>query len=330
MWGWKRYVPVAERREQGQKKMEKLKKSGMKVEPINLTTRTIAKTFWGKKWCDHLEECCDFDNRLPRGRTYVRNGSVCHLSISEGCIEAYVAGSSLYKVKITIPKLSQELWTEIKERCKGEIGSILELLTGKLSGHVMEVVADHKRGLFPQSKELKLTCSCPDWASMCKHVAATLYGVGSRLDERPELLFTLRGVDPSELIDTQIAVEATKTDDLLAGTGLEELFGIELETETASLPSDSTTEVPSKKSSKPPRNAKTKMKAKSLSQKYDVNNLSGKELEEIRHSLGLSVADFAERLSVTQVTIYRWEKTTTTLNLRQKSINAIQTLLKQL
>ena len=164
------------------KKMDALRKKGVDIQPVEIDGRKIAKTFWGEAWCDHLESFSDFENRLPRGRTYVRNGSVCHLAIAKGQIEAKVSGSELYNVKVDIKTLPGKKWTAIKGRCSGQIGSLLELLQGRLSDHVMEVVTDRKEGLFPLPGEMSFKCSCPDWAVMCKHVAAVLYGVGARLD----------------------------------------------------------------------------------------------------------------------------------------------------
>ena len=207
---WKPYVPVAQRRQQAKRKMEALRKKGVDIQPVEIEGRKIAKTFWGEAWCEHLESFSDFANRLPRGRTYVRNGSVCHLAITKGHIEAKVCGSELYTVKITIKPLAEKKWKAIKSRSSGQIGSLLELLQGRLSDHVMEVVTDRKEGLFPLPGEMTLVCSCPDWATMCKHVAAVLYGVGARLDDKPELLFTLRGVNHEELIETDAEQAVTK------------------------------------------------------------------------------------------------------------------------
>ncbi|NQU42869.1 SWIM zinc finger family protein [bacterium] len=228
---WPRYVPAAERRDKALKQMEKMRKKGLDIQPVELESRTISRSFWGKAWCKHLESFSDYGNRLPRGRTYVRNGSVCHLEIKAGRIEAYVTGSKPYQVTIAIKPLAAATWETVKEKCRGQIGSMLELLQGKLSDHVMSVVSDRRDGLFPQPGEMDLQCSCPDWAEMCKHVAAALYGVGSRLDSRPELLFILRGVEAAELIAAEIALPmgASSTDDVLADDGLSEIFDIDLE-----------------------------------------------------------------------------------------------------
>lgn len=232
--GWAPYVPVARRRQQAKKKMAALRKKGVDIQPVEIDGRKIAKSFWGEAWCDHLESFSDFENRLPRGRTYVRNGSVCHLAIAKGAIEAKVSGSELYTVKISIKTLPPKKWKSLKARCSGQIGSLLELLQGKLSDHVMEVVTDRQEGLFPLPKDISLKCSCPDWAVMCKHVAAVLYGVGARLDAKPELLFTLRGVNHDDLIQVNaekaVAKAATRgKSKRLAAAEIGDVFGIELD-----------------------------------------------------------------------------------------------------
>lgn len=229
-YDWRPYVPVARRRAKAKKQMDTLRKKGQAIEPVEIEGRAIAKTFWGRAWCDHLELFSDYANRLPRGRTYVRNGSVCHLAIMKGRIEAIVSGSELYEVTIKIRPLKAAAWETIKSRCAGKIGSMLELLQGKLSEHVMGVVTNPKEGLMPQMGEMELDCSCPDWADMCKHVAAVLYGVGSRLDHQPELLFTLRGVRAEELIATEIRLPAAGgAEAVIADDRLADVFGIELE-----------------------------------------------------------------------------------------------------
>ena len=230
---WRRYVPVAERRARARREMNRLRKKGKGIQPIEIEGRAIARSFWGKRWCEHLESFSDYANRLPRGRTYVRNGSVCHLAIGTGRIDAIVSGSELYDVTIRIGKLKAAVWKSVRSRCSGQIGSMLELLQGKLSRQVMTIVTDRGRGLFPKPGEIRFDCSCPDWASMCKHVASVLYGVGSRLDDRPESLFDLRGVDAAELISTGITLPGdAATEDVLADDALAGIFGIDLDTAT--------------------------------------------------------------------------------------------------
>jgi uncharacterized Zn finger protein len=224
---------VAKRRAQAMQKMEKLRKQGVNIQPVRIEGRRIARTFWGQSWCEHLEKFSDYENRLPRGRTYVRNGSVCHLDIAKGEIEAKVTGSEIYDVRVTIKALPRDKWQRVKDACVGQVGSLLELLQGKLSAQVMGVVTDQTQGLFPQPGEMSLKCSCPDWAKMCKHVAAVLYGIGARLDEKPELLFVLRGVDHAELVTADAAkavvAKSRKTDRrTLDESELSEVFGIDV------------------------------------------------------------------------------------------------------
>ncbi len=228
------YVPVAERRAKAAKQAKKLSAKGTVLQPVQLESAKIANTFWGKAWCKNLESYSDYANRLPRGRSYVRNGSVLHLDIRKGAIEALVSGNSLYKIKIGIKPVQPVKWAGLCKECAGGIGSLMELLAGKLSERVMNIMTKPGSGLFPAPTEIKLDCSCPDWADMCKHVAAVLYGVGARLDQKPELLFLLRHVDHNELVSQASAVTA-----LTDGTGVaeaatleaaevSEVFGIEL------------------------------------------------------------------------------------------------------
>jgi uncharacterized Zn finger protein len=197
--------------------------------------RTIAKTFWGKAWCQNLEAYSDFANRLPRGRTYVRNGSVIDLKIEPGKVKARVMGSSLYEIEIRIAAVPEHHWKVLTKECTGSIASLVELLQGRLSQPVMERICQPKTGLFPAPKDIGLKCSCPDWATMCKHVAAVLYGVGARLDQQPDFLFTLRQVDATHLV-TQAAelpmqmMRTSNKSNVLDDTALADVFGIEMAT----------------------------------------------------------------------------------------------------
>jgi uncharacterized Zn finger protein len=232
---YKPYVSVAQKRAKAAKEMQKLAKNGLKITPVNIAGRKITTTFWGDAWCTNLEGYSDFVNRLPRGRTYVRNGSVVHMSIEEGLILAYVSGSELYKVKIKIKQLAKDQWERLKRESAGKMGTLIELLQGKLSKSMMEMVTDRKNGLFPKPSEIEMKCSCPDYAGMCKHVAAVMYGIGNRLDSSPEILFELRGVDHLELIEQAIpaAPIGTRTGTpAISNDDLSDIFGIELSDET--------------------------------------------------------------------------------------------------
>jgi len=230
--GFRPYVPVAERRAKAFRKIELLTKKGQKVFPVETEGRVIASTFWGKAWCDNLESYSDFSNRLPRGRTYVRNGSVLDLQIESGRVTSLVSGSQLYHITINIKPLAAATWKSVKTNCGRQIGSLIELLQGNLSKSVMEIVTGHENGLFPAPREIEMSCSCPDWADMCKHVAATLYGVGNRLDHRPELLFKLRQVDHMELIAqaaSPVVRQGAAKKKTIASSDLAAVFGIELD-----------------------------------------------------------------------------------------------------
>ena len=265
MASWARYVPVAEQRAKARRAMDKLRK-GKHIQPIDIEGRAIARSFWGKGWCDHLESFSDFANRLPRGRRYVRNGSVCHLEIRPGHVEAVVSGSELYDVTIEITQLKAATWKSIKTKCAGQIGSMLELLQGRFSREVMGVVTERDRGLFPKPGEIALNCSCPDWATMCKHVAAALYGVGHRLDHQPDLLFLLRDVDAAELIATEIALpERGVTSDVLADEALGDIFGIGLDSEDDAF---AVPEIPEKKAVKVKQS--TRLKSESSPKQLSV------------------------------------------------------------
>lgn len=233
---WRPYVPVAKRRAQATKFAQNLaKKQGRALRPVKTEGRTIARTFWGRAWCEHLEHYSDFANRLPRGRTYVRNGSVVDLQITPGRVDAFVSGSEVYTVRVDITRLKPADWKQIKGDCAASIDSLLDLLAGRFSDGVMKRLTEPKQGLFPQPAQIKMACSCPDWAVLCKHVASVLYGVGARLDDEPELLFLLRGVDHNELVSQAVSEgnldrELSGQGETLAGEDLGELFGIDLDT----------------------------------------------------------------------------------------------------
>jgi uncharacterized Zn finger protein len=234
--GFPEYVPVAERRKRAARKLAQLRKKGCDPKPVQIDGRVIAKTFWGKAWCDHLESHADLANRLPRGRTYVRNGSVIDLQIAEGEVRALVSGSEIYEVKVRIRPLAAARWKLVRRECAGQIGTVVELLAGEFSSAVMEVLCHGQKGLFPGTREIAMSCSCPDGAWLCKHLAAVLYGVGARLDHEPELLFTLRAVDGAELVAAAgkagAIANAAPTDGAIGKEHLAEIFGIEMEAAT--------------------------------------------------------------------------------------------------
>lgn len=230
---WKPYVPVAKRRAKVAVQIKKAINNGGPFDPIVVTTRSIAHTFWGRAWCKNLEAYSDYQNRLPRARSYVRNGSVIDLQIHPGKILAQVVGTRHYQVEIQITPLIEDQWQALVKDCTGSIASLVELLQGHFSNAVMQRICLPGKGLFPAPKEIRFTCSCPDWAGMCKHVGAALYGVGVRLDSDPKLLFTLRQVDVNDLLSAQTtavttAKKATQQSRLLGEETLSDVFGLDL------------------------------------------------------------------------------------------------------
>src|SRR5947208_12430177 len=243
------------------REMEKRKKKGHAVSPVTVEGRTIAKTFWGKAWCENLEGYSDFANRLPRGRTYVRNGSVIDLQIGPGEIQALVSGSDIYRVVVRVVPVTKARWESICKDCAGAIDSLIELLQGRFSKGVMERICQQNNGLFPSPKEIQFSCSCPDWAYMCKHVAAVLYGIGARLDRQPELLFRLHKLDEEELISSAgrelpLARKGGDSGKILSTGDLSELFGLDLAKSGAPTSPLSSTRASQNKSAKEMRGRK--------------------------------------------------------------------------
>ncbi len=222
------------------KKQQALEKKGQRLAPVVLQGFAIASTFWGKAWCKNIESYHDYSNRLPRGRSYVRSNSVIDLQITPGVVQAQVMGSSLYRIQIRIKPVSGARWQAICSACAGKIGSLIELLQGRISNEVMSVMTQPGEGLFPQPGEISFTCSCPDVAGMCKHIAAVMYGIGNRLDTQPELLFLLRGTDSADLIsavgEAPAATAFPPAAEALVAEELSDVFGVEIETAAPTAP----------------------------------------------------------------------------------------------
>jgi uncharacterized Zn finger protein len=232
--GFPPYVSAAERRRRAALAVKRLAKQRT-LAPIAIEGRgrDIARTFWGKAWCDNLERYRDFAHRLERGRTYVRGGAVIDLQLAAGKVDALVSGSEIYEIAVTVAAVSAKHWASIRRDCAGRIDSLVELLRGSLSDAVMERICREGTGLFPAPAEIRFDCSCPDVAVMCKHVAAVLYGVGARLDAEPELLFALRALDHHELLadaggDVPLAKRAPRKGRVLESADLGALFGLDL------------------------------------------------------------------------------------------------------
>jgi uncharacterized Zn finger protein len=228
-----------ERIADAEKKRKALEKKGTKLSPVVLKGSKIAATFWGKAWCDNIESYRDYAYRLERGRSYVRSNSVIDLQITAGKLTAQVMGSELYRVEVAVKPVPKKRWAAMCRTCAGKIGSLVELLRGGISGEVMEVMTRHGAGLFPEPAEISFSCSCPDVAGMCKHVAAVMYGVGNRLDTQPELLFLLRGVDSADLMASALdapAKGAPAEGETVDAASLSDVFGVDVEPEAEPTP----------------------------------------------------------------------------------------------
>ena len=203
-YGYYNKPSIAQQRRSAEKRLATLRKKNSNIQPIVIDGRKIAKTWWGIAWCKNLERYADYENRIGRGRSYVQNGFVLDLRIAEGMVTAQVSGSKLYKITIKIDRLHDKKWKKIAAQCAKRIDSIAALVEGTFPEEFQEVFMKQGDGLFPSPKEIHMNCSCPDWATMCKHVAAALYGVGAKLDSDPLLFFTLRGIDPTALIKKSV------------------------------------------------------------------------------------------------------------------------------
>jgi uncharacterized Zn finger protein len=273
-WDYPRYVSVAEKRAKAARKLKQLRKKNSAIQPIVLEGRAIAKTWWGKSWNLNLERYADYSNRIGRGRSYVRHGAVLDLQISAGQVKSLVQGSRTkpYAVTIKIKGITKAIWQNMKAACAGKLDSLPELLRGKFPKALGEVFTAQGRGLFPSPQEIDFDCSCPDWAYMCKHVAATLYGIGTRLDDDAGLFFKLRKVKIDDLIQQTLKDQSYKllekaekmSSGKIAESDLSGMFGIDME-EGIDLDFPKTTEKAAgtgKKSRKASKAAKTRSAGK--------------------------------------------------------------------
>ncbi|MCL5282918.1 MAG: SWIM zinc finger family protein [Planctomycetes bacterium] len=243
-YGFPRYVSVAEKRARARRKLEQLRKQHPNIRPVIIEGNALVRTWWGKAWNGNLSKYADYANRIGRGRSYVRHGAVLDLQIKSGQVKALVQGSqgSPYTVTIKIKPISEPVWKQIRAACAGQLASLQELLEGRFPRGLAELFTAKGSGLFPSPQEIDFHCSCPDWAYMCKHVAAVLYGIGTRLDEDPSLFFVLRRMKMDDLITQAVQDKSErllkqakkKTARVLDDADLGEVFGIEMEPAAAS------------------------------------------------------------------------------------------------
>lgn len=345
MHWYPRYVPVDEQRARTVSGIQDLRARGVSVQPIELRGRTIARNFWGRRWCEHLESFSEHAARLAHGRAYVRNGSICHLAIEPGGVEAIVSGSALYRVAIRVRQLETHVWTAIRRACAGRMGSLADLHEGRLPEPVAAVLTSRGAGVFPQPGELVPSCECKDRAAMCKHAAAVLSGVGSRLDDRPELLFRLRGVDETELLAGEpVAAEdgaAAGAAGFETGNGRSPNLAVLTGPPAEGWPGpDGSAAEPAGPAGPPPRRVKKTLTyrpptpAAGLPRAAPVRAAddalvfepTGELVAELREQCGCSVAEFADLLQVTPTSVRRWESLSGSLNLHARPREALLAL----
>jgi uncharacterized Zn finger protein len=233
------YVSVEEKRAKAEKSLANLMKKNPGVKPVVIAGRVIASSWWGKAWNKNLEGYADYSNRIVRGRSYVRSGAVLDLQIGPGEVTALVQGSRAkpYRVTIQITGIPPEAWESMKTACLGKLDSLPELLAGKFPKVLGDLFTERGKGLFPSPGEIRFSCSCPDYATMCKHVAAVLYGISARLDSDPGLFFTLRRVEVKDLVSQTVKTRSRELLDkakrksarMLEDADLSAVFGIQLD-----------------------------------------------------------------------------------------------------
>lgn len=168
-----------------------------------MSRRRFGMTWWGRRWISALEALgAIYQNRLPRGRTYARRGAVVDLQLGPGRVTARVQGRRRrpYRVTIRIPVFEEASWRAVTEALAGRVGHAAALLEGRMPEEVDEVLEGCGVSLFPRPGELETSCSCPDWANPCKHVAAVHYVLAETFDKDPFLLPALRGREREVLL----------------------------------------------------------------------------------------------------------------------------------
>ncbi|MBO4336878.1 MAG: hypothetical protein J5842_02240 [Lachnospiraceae bacterium] len=223
-----------------QKAMASVRRAGKKgkdYEPVICRNKrgALCNSWWGQAWCDNLERYADYASRLDRGRSYVRSGTIIDLKIDGGKVTAKVQGRrrTPYKVEVRVGRLSEENCQKIIDRCIRRIESLETLAKGEFPEELKELFTEDG-ALFPTPKEISFSCSCPDWAMMCKHVAAVMYGIGLRFDENPFYFFKLRGIDPDRFIDVAVENRVERmlanadvvSDRIIEDADFTELFGV--------------------------------------------------------------------------------------------------------
>ena len=307
-WGFQPQPTVAVRKLKAEQTIARMRKKGAELSPVSLEGRTIAKTFWGKAWCDNVESYRDYAYRLERGRSYVRSGAVIDLKISKGEVEALVIGSGRnpYRISIRIDKMKKSDWDALVKRSTGKVASLMALAQGKLPQEMLEDFCNPETGLFPKPKEIHFDCSCPDGAYCCKHVAAVLYGIGARLDKEPELFFTLRGIDPNSIVASEMVETLTgETENELEGANLGDVFGISLDGDAAAVAESPGEAAPEKAPEAAPE--KKKKRGRPAKKKGATPLSPAERVRALRQKMGLSQAAFGKEIGTYQAVVSQME-----------------------
>lgn len=211
-----------------QERLAALREEGYEPHPVrgNPRQKNLARQFWGKAWMRHLALCESGGLCLAPGRTLLRHGCVLDLRIRRGCMEALVSAQELYEVSLKVRPLEEEPLEALRAACQGRVASHIALLEGRVDEHLLAILCDPEQGLLPAPSDWQMRCSCPDWAEPCPHAAAAIYAAGMLIDSDPSLLFTLRSLEPQQLMQPVTCGEMTRIRD--AGK-LASLFGIELD-----------------------------------------------------------------------------------------------------
>ena len=196
---------------------------GEELHPVVNKTRKLAKNFWGSAWMKQLALCESGGMCLAPGRTLLRHACVLHVDIQPGSISALVSAEEVFEVELKLESLDEERLERLAATCSGHIDSLLSLMQGKVDEAVLQQLCHPENGLLPTPEDWHMHCTCPDWAEPCPHAAAAIYAAGCLIDEKPELLFTLRGIQPEALLSAPAPANEIDADKLSA------MFGIDLD-----------------------------------------------------------------------------------------------------
>ena len=196
---------------------------GEELHPVVNKTRKLAKNFWGSAWMKQLALCESGGMCLAPGRTLLRHACVLHVDIQPGSISALVSAEEVFEVELKLESLDEERLERLAATCSGHIDSLLSLMQGKVDEAVLLQLCHPENGLLPTPEDWRMHCTCPDWAEPCPHAAAAIYAAGCLIDEKPELLFTLRGIQPEALLSAPAPTNEIDADKLSA------MFGIDLD-----------------------------------------------------------------------------------------------------